>query len=117
MIRYKLSYLTSLLFLFILTVVFLSVDFFMPHLRSWKSDKMRLQSQVYLDESIDKGSGLLEDGVRKAKIAFLLDPENEDTFENYNLLLFRTNPSVALENWSAKLVNEGDEIEKRINIF
>tara|TARA_B100001057_G_C22838141_1_gene945999 strand:+ start:426 stop:2213 length:1788 start_codon:yes stop_codon:yes gene_type:complete len=117
MIRYKLSYLTSLLFLFIFTVVFLSVDFFMPHLRSWKSDKMRLQSQVYLDESIDKGSGLLEDGVRKAKIAFLLDPENEDTFENYNLLLFRTNPSVALENWSAKLVNQGDEIEKRINIF
>ena len=33
MIRYKLSYLTSLFFLFVFTVVFLSVDFFMPHLR------------------------------------------------------------------------------------
>ena len=117
MIRYKLSYLTSLLFLFVFTVVFLSVDFFMPHLREWKSGKMLLQTKVYLDESIEQGSGLLEDGVRKAKFAFLLDPESEETFENYNLLLFRTNPSVALNNWSSDLENRGDEIEKRIKLF
>ena len=87
MIRYRLSYITSLLFLFGFAVVFLSVDFFMPHLRAWKSNKMPLQSKVYLDESIDEGSGLLQDGVRKAKIAFLLNPANEETFDNYNLLL------------------------------
>ena len=60
------------LFLFVFTVVFLSVDFFMPHLRTWKSSKLLLQSKVYLDESIEQGSGLLEDGVRKAKFAFCL---------------------------------------------
>ena len=107
MIRYKLSYLTSLLFLFVFSILFLSIDFFMPHLREWKSSKMLLQSKVYLDESIEQGSGLLEDGVRKAKFAFLLDPESEETFENYNLLLFRTNPSVALNNWSSDLGKPG----------
>jgi tetratricopeptide (TPR) repeat protein len=117
MIRYRLSYLTSLLLLFVFTVVFFSVDFFMPHLREWKSNKMLLQSKVYLDESIDEGSGLLEDGIRKAKIAFLLNPESKETFENYNLLLFRTNPSLALENWSTNLQDQGNEIEKRINLF
>ncbi len=117
MIRYKLSYLTSLLFLLVFTVVFLSVDFFMPHLRAWKSGKLLLQSKVYLDESVEEESGLLEDGVRKAKFAFLLDPENEETFENYNLLLFRTNPSLALKNWSSDLDNHGDEVEKRIKLF
>jgi len=89
----------------------------MPYLRAWKSNKMLLQSKVYLDESIDERSGLLEDGVRKAKIACLLNPENEESFENYNLLLFRANPSLALENWSANLLNKGDETEKRINVF
>ena len=84
---------------------------------TWKSSKLLLQSKVYLDESIEHGSGLLEDGVRKAKFAFLLNPESEETFENYNLLLFRTNPSLALNNWSSDLENRGDEIEKRIKLF
>ena len=81
MIRYKLSYLTSLLFLLVFSILFFSIDFFMPHLREWKSGKMLLQSKVYLDESIEQGSGLLEDGVRKAKFAFLLDPESEETLD------------------------------------
>ena len=117
MIRYRLSYLTSLFFLFGFTIFFLSVDFFIPHLRAWKSNKMLLQSKVYLDESIDEGSGLLQDGVRKAKIAFLLNPENEETFDNYNLLLYRSDPSLALENWSVDLENQGDAVEKRIKLF
>ena len=117
MIRYRLSYITSLLFLVVFITAFFTADFFMPYLRAWKSNKMLLQSKVYLDESIDERSGLLEDGVRKAKIAYLLNPENEESFENYNLLLFRANPSLALENWSANLLNKGDETEKRINVF
>ena len=59
---------------------------------------MLLQSKVYLDESIDGTSGLIEDGIRKAKLASLLDPGNKDTFENYNLLLFRTKPSATLRD-------------------
>jgi hypothetical protein len=117
MIRYRLSYITSLLFLVVFITAFFTADFFMPYLRAWKSNKMLLQSKVYLDESIDERSGLLEDGVRKAKIAYLLNPENEESFENYNLLLFRANPSLALENWSANLLNKGDVTEKRINVF
>jgi hypothetical protein len=117
MIRYKLSYITSLGFLSLIISVFFTADLFMPYLREWKSNKMLLQSKVYLDESIDERSGLLDDGVRKAKIAFLLNPENKETFENYNLLLFRANPSLALENWSANLINQGDETEERIKVF
>ena len=117
MISYKLSYLSSLFFLLVFTIVFLSADFFMPHLREWKSNRMLLKSKVYLDESIDDGSGLLEDGVRKAKIAFLLNPKSKETFENYNLLLFRTDASMALENWSSNLESKGGDIEKRINLF
>ena len=117
MIRYRLSYITFLLFLVVFITAFFTADFFMPYLRAWKSNKMLLQSKVYLDESIDERSGLLEDGVRKAKIAYLLNPENEESFENYNLLLFRANPSLALENWSANLLNKEDETEKRINVF
>lgn len=86
----------------------------MPHLRKWKSNKMLLQSKVYLDESIDGTSDLIEDGIRKAKIASLLDPGNKDTFENYNLLLFRTRPSEALRNWSAALESQAALVEKRI---
>ena len=47
----------------------------------------------------------------------MLNPESEETFENYNLLLFRTNPSLALNNWSSDLENRGDEAEKRIKLF
>jgi len=78
---------------------------------------MLAQSEIYLDEKIDHSSGLIEDGIIKAKIAYLLAPENEETFENYNLLLFRTKPSEALANWSNNLDNQGDSIDRRESLF
>ena len=110
----KLSYLTSLVFLLFFGISFFTLELYMPHLRKWKSNKMLLRSKVYLDESIDGTSGLIEDGIRKAKLASLLDPGNKDTFENYNLLLFRTKPSEALTNWSAQLERKDALVEERI---
>ena len=110
----NLSYLASLAFLFFFGISFFTLEWYMPHLRKWKSDKMLFQSKVYLDESIGGTSGLIEDGIRKAKLAALLDPENKDTFENYNLLLFRTKPSEALTNWSAQLDGKDASAEERI---
>jgi hypothetical protein len=110
----KLSYLASLTFLFFFGISFFTLELYMPHLRKWKSNKMLFQSKVYLDESIGGMSGLIEDGIRKAKLAALLDPENKDTFENYNLLLFRTKPSEALANWSAQLERKDASVEERI---
>jgi hypothetical protein len=72
----KLNYLASLVFLFIFGISFFTLDLYMPSLRKWKSSKMLFQSKVYLDESIADASDLLEDGIRKAKLASLLDPEN-----------------------------------------
>ena len=113
----RISYLVFLVFLFLFGVSFFTVDFYMPHLLSWKADKMLAQSEIYLDEKIDHSSGLIEDGIIKAKIAYLLAPENEETFENYNLLLFRTKPSEALANWSNNLDNQGDSIDRRESLF
>ena len=113
----KLSYLASLVFLFFFGISFFTLELYMPHLRKWKSNKMLFQSKVYLDESIDDASGLIEDGIRKAKLAALLDPENKDAFENYNLLLFRTKPAEALANWSAQLEGKDASVAERILLF
>jgi hypothetical protein len=110
----KLSYVASLVFLFFFSISFFTLELYMPHLRKWKSSKMLFQAKIYLDESINRTSGLIEDGIRKAKIASLLDPGNKDTFENYNLLLFRTKPSEALTNWSAQLERKDASVEERI---
>ena len=54
---------------------------------------------MYLDSSIDNAGGLLQNGVDKAKIAMLLNPTKE-TEENFLKLLFRTDPTQALIQWS-----------------
>ena len=112
--RIPLSYLLSILFLFLFSLSFFSVDLFMPHLKRWKSDKMLLESKVYLDDSIDGSSDLLDFGIAKAKIAYLLNPTNEEAFENYNLLLFRSKPSNALKSWFAYLETMDAAADKRV---
>ena len=114
MSRIKFNYVASLFFLIVFGIGFFSAHSFMPKLRQWKSKKMFVQSKVYLDESIEGTSALMQDGIRKARLAHLLDPENKETFENYNLLLFRAEPSEALRNWSIRLENQNDLVEERI---
>ena len=53
----------------------------MPNIRLWKSQKLTQQTKVYHDESIDNVGGLLKEGVRKAKIAHLLSPNNKEIEE------------------------------------
>ena len=112
--RIPLSYLLSILALFLFSLSFFSVDLFMPHLKRWKSEKMLLESKVYLDDSIDGSSDLLDFGIAKAKIAYLLNPTNEEAFENYNLLLFRSKPSNALKSWFAYLETMDAAADKRV---
>ena len=67
MIRYKLSYLDFFLFLLVFSILFFD-RFLYAHLREWKSGKMLLQSKVYLDESIEQGSGLLRTEFEKPSL-------------------------------------------------
>ena len=75
----------------------------MPNIRLWKSQKLTQQTKVYHDESIDNVGGLLKEGVRKAKIAHLLSPNNKEVEENYLMLLYRIEPVKALMEWSKQI--------------
>jgi hypothetical protein len=85
----------------------------MPFLRQWKSNQLLQLSKVYQDESISNESNLLEDGIRKARIANLLDPQNLETRENFLKLLFRSKPTEALQKWANILHLEESTEEKR----
>ena len=74
-----------------------------------KSNQLLNLSKVYKVESIGNESNLLKDGVRKARIANLLDPENQETEENFLELLYRSNPTEALQKWSKNLDNQSNE--------
>ena len=112
--RIPLSYLFSTFLLFLFGISFFCVDLFMPHLKRWKSEKMLLESKVYLDDSLDGSSDLIDYGITKAKIAYLLNPTNEEAFENYSLLLFRSKPSNALRAWFAYLGERGPDAGKGV---
>ena len=85
----------------------------MPFLRQWKSNQLLQLSKVYQDESISNETNLLEDGIRKARIANLLDPKNLETRENFFKLLFRLKPTEALQKWANILYFEEATEEKR----
>ena len=85
----------------------------MPFLRQWKSNQLLQLSKVYQDESISNETNLLEDGIRKARIANLLDPQNLETRENFFKLLFRSKPTEALQKWANILHFEEATEEKR----
>ena len=52
--------------------IFLS-DLIIHKIKSWKSQKLYYQSKVYHDPLLDNVSGLLDEGVQKARIAHLLN--------------------------------------------
>ena len=100
MFNLNLRYLLSVCALFFVCILFFLSEFLIPHLKKWKSNKLLNLSKVYHDESISTESDLLAEGVRKARIASLLDPNNDSTRENFLSLLFRFKPSQALQKWS-----------------
>ena len=77
-----------------------------------KGNRLLFQSKVYLDSSIDNAGGLLASGVRKARIALLLNPQNGEAEENYLNLLFKVEPLKALVLWSKSALLDGDLTEK-----
>ena len=82
MFRLHLTYIIFNALLFAFGLAFFAADVYLPHLRNWKSKKLHQQSMVYLDDTIDDTSGLLKDGVRKARIAHLLAPNDPSTLDN-----------------------------------
>jgi len=111
-----LSYIFFLFSLLLFGGAFLTVDLYLPKIRSWKSAKLFNQSKIYLDETIDNAGGLLDEGVRRGRIAHLLNPQDKETLYNYVRLQFRTNPAQALLQWSAALQNIEDN-EKRSELL
>ena len=111
-----LSYIFTLLCLAIFGTAFFTVDLYLPKIRNWKSAKLFQQSKIYLDENIDNAGGLLDEGVRRGRIAHLLNPEDQETLYNYVRLQFRTNPAQALLKWSSALQNIED-LEKRSELL
>ena len=100
MFNLNLRYIFFISCTFAFGILFFTVGFYLPHIKKWKSNKLLNLSKVYQDESISNESNLLADGVRKARIANLLDPSNLETRENFIELLFRANPTEALQKWA-----------------
>ena len=113
MFHLHLTYIISLFLLFCFGVGFFASELYLPYFKNWKSQRLHSLSKVYLDESIDNAGGLLDEGVRKARIAHLLAPENTQTLDNYLQLLYRTNPGQALAHWSQLLAGKLDDFEGR----
>ena len=109
----NIGYYLGLLSLFLFGIGFFAYDLFVPKIKQLKSNRLLFQSKVYLDSSIDNAGGLLEGGVNKARIAFLLNPENSETEDNYLKLLFRTDPVKALAQWSSSVLPQDDLIKKK----
>ena len=111
-----LSYIATLFCLLIFGVAFFSVDLYLPKIRVLKSAKLFQQSKIYLDETIDNAGGLLDEGVRRARIAHLLDRGNQEVLFHYIRLRFRTSPAQALLQWSDALKGSQD-LGNRTELF
>ncbi|MGA1116305.1 MAG: hypothetical protein ACO3UY_07480, partial [Opitutales bacterium] len=107
-----LSYIFTLFCLTVFGTAFFTIDLYLPKIRNWKSAKLFNQSKIYLDETIDNAGGLLDEGVRRGRIAHLLNPGDQETLYNYVRLQFRTNPAQALLQWSSAL-QKIDDLDKR----
>lgn len=117
MFNLNLRYLFSVFLLFIFALCFFSSELVFPFLRKWKSNQLLHLSKVYHDESISNESNLLEDGVRKARIASLLDPSNRETKENFLKLLFRSKPTDALQIWASIFSDNSNLEEDRMKLL
>jgi len=88
---------------------FFTTELYFPKILKWKANQLFVQSQVYLDEDIDNTGGLLDDGVQKAKIAHLLDPENMDLLFNFLRLQYRISPAQSLLGWSSAIFKQEEK--------
>lgn len=117
MFNLNLRYIFFIFALFIFGAFFFSSSIFMPYLKNWKSNQLLQLSKVYQDESITNESSLLDDGVRKARIAHLLDPKNLETRENFIELLFRSKPTEALKKWARIISIENGSDESKLSLL
>lgn len=109
----NLSYYFCLFCLLIFGALFAAFDLYIGKVKEVQSNRLLFQSKVYLDSSIDNATGLLQNGVTKARIALLLNPENLEAEQNYLKLLFRTDPVKALIQWSESSLVESNLDEKK----
>ena len=118
MFNINLRYILSVFLIFIFGIFFFSSDATLPIVKKWKSNQLLQLSKVYQDESISNESNLLDDGVRKARIANLLTPNNSEIEENFLTLLFRSQPIEALQKWaSIDLINGRSGEEKKAKLL
>jgi tetratricopeptide (TPR) repeat protein len=78
-----------------------------PYIKRWKANQFLYQSQVYLDEKIGSSPELIGEGIRKARVAYLLNPNDPQSYQNYLDLLFLEDPAKALNLWT-KLVDNSE---------
>ena len=100
MIHFQLSYFLSVLILTLFGISFFCFDYYVPYIKRWKANQFLYQSQVYLDEKIGSSPELIKEGIRKARVAHLLNPNDDKSYQNYLELLFLENPAKALNLWS-----------------
>lgn len=118
MFKINLRYILSVFLIFLFGISFLSSDLTIPILKKWKANQLLELSKVYQDESITNESNLLDDGVRKARIANLLAPYNSEIEENFLSLLFRSQPIEALKKWaSINAQNKTPDEEKKAKLL
>ena len=111
MIHLQLSYLLSVLLLALFGISFFSFEYYGPYIKRWKADKFLYQSQVYLDEKIGSSPELIGEGIRKARVAYLLNPNDAKSYQNYLKLLFLENPAKALNLWTQMVDNSESGIQ------
>jgi len=107
MIHLQLSYLFSVLLLALFGISFFSFEYYVPYIKRWKANQFLYQSQVYLDEKIGSSPELIGEGIRKARVAYLLNPNDPQSYQNYLDLLFLEDPAKALNLWT-KLVDNSE---------
>ena len=59
----------------------------------------------------------MREGIKKAKVAYLLDPQNRGSYENYLELLYLDSPEQALSKWSRLVDNSENGISLGNNIL
>ena len=108
MIHFQLSYILSILILIFFGISFFSFDYYVPYIKKWKAAKLLFQSQVYLDPKIGNSGDLIKEGVRKSRVAYLLNPNDSESYYNYLDLLYLNQPAKALSLWS-ELVDSSEK--------
>lgn len=109
MLHLHLNYLLCLVTLVLFGGAFFTSQLYLPKIKIWKSKQLFNESKVYRNVKIGNEGGLLLDGVRKARIAHLMNPLNVEIHNNYLEMLFRTNPEDAIMKWSVLLAQSDKE--------